>query len=532
MTAPVDTIVIGAGVNGLTAAATLAKAGQRVLVLERGEAAGGQARNVEFAPGFRAGPLGLDAGWLPPPVARALGLRGMERTVPDLTVAVPAGPKEWLALSRDPSRAAEAIRRHSARDAEKWGAFAARVAKLSGFLEALYTIPPPDIDSSALADLLPLLGVARKLRGLGRADMVELLRTIPMSVQELLDDWFEGAALKAGVGAGGVRDIRQGPRSGGTAFVLLHHQVGAPAGAVGGRGFWTAGPDALITRLLEVARGSGVLIRSGAEVRQVVLRDDRSAGVVLASGEEIGSARVLSTADPARTLLGMVDPVWLDPEFRLAVSNIKFRGSSSKVLYALDALPELPGLPEPARSLLGTLSLTGTLDELERAADAAKYGAISDRLHIELQVPSLRWPELAPPGKHVMVAHLQWTPYQLRDRAWNEPGRAALGDGVTARISEVAPGFASRVRHREVLTPVDMEARYGLSEGAVTQGEMTLDQILFMRPVAGAARYATPIEGLYLGGAGSHPGSGIAGGPGWLAARQLLRDWHDRGAQG
>ncbi len=532
MTPPVDAIVIGAGVNGLAAAATLAKTGHRVLVLERGEAAGGQGRSLEFAPGFRADPLGMDAGWLPPPMAKALGLAGIERTVPELTVAVPAGPKEWLALSRDPSRAAEAIRRHSVADAGRWGAFTSRMAKLSGFLESLYTIPPADIDSSALADLLPLLGVLRKLRGLGRADMVELLRTVPMSVQELLDDWFECASLKAAVGAGGVRNIRQGPRSGGTAFVLLHHQVGAPAGAMGGRGFWTAGPDALIARLIEAARGFGVQIRCGADVHRVLVSDDRTAGVVLASGEEIRSASVLSTADPARTLLGMVDPVWLDPEFRLAVSNIKFRGSSSKVLYALDALPEFPGLPEPDRSLRGTLSLTGTLDELERAADAAKYGAVSDRLHIELQVQSLRWPEMAPSGKHVMVAHAQWTPHQLREGAWNDQARTALADRVTKRISGVAPGFAARVRHREVLTPVDLETRYRLTEGAITQGEMTLDQILFMRPVAGAARYATPIAGLYLGGVGSHPGSGIAGGPGWLAAKRLLRDWRDRGAGG
>jgi phytoene dehydrogenase-like protein len=523
-----DAIVIGAGVNGLVAAATLARSGTKVLVVERQETPGGQASLAEFAPGFRVAPLGLDAGWLPPPVARELGLHALERSIPGVPVAVPVGDREWLALASDISRGAEAIRRFSPGDAGRWHGFATRIGNLTSFLESLYLLPPPDIDSTALRDLLPLLGVARKLRSLGRAGMVELLRVMPMSVQEYLDDELDCGPLKAAIGAAGTADIRQGPRSGGTAFVMLHHHVGVRPGAIRGRGYWTAGPGALADAVAAAARRLGVTIRCGTDVTGISADDDRATGVILASGETIAAATVLSSADPASTLLDMVDPVWLDPEFLLAVRNIKFRGSSARVLYALDALPEFPGLPEPADTLRGVLSLSASLEHIERAADAAKYGRISERPHIEVRIPSLRWPGLAPEGKHVLVATAQWAPYHLADGEWTAERRALLGRAVTAGIETVAPGFAGTVREQVMGVPPDLEASFGLREGATTQGEMTLDQILFMRPVPGASRYQTPLPGLYLCGAGTHPGSGIAGGPGWLAARQVLHNRRER----
>jgi phytoene dehydrogenase-like protein len=523
-TAP-DVIVIGAGVNGLVTAALLAREGHRVLVLEGAGEPGGQGRRLEFAPGFHAVPLGTDAGWTPPAVLAALGIPSPERVIPEFPVSVPAGGGEWLPLPGDVAAAARAIARFSARDASAWPAFAARLAKLAGFLEALYSLPAPDIGTNAPGELLGLLGVGRKLRGLGKRDMVELMRTVPMPVQELLDDIFECAPLKAAVGAGGVRDIRQGPRSGGTGFVLLHHQVGAPAGVIRGRGWWKADPAALHAAVLGRARALGVTIRCGAAVAQILVRDDRVAGVVLEGGEEIAARRVVSTAGPAQTLLELVDPVWLDPEFRHAVSNIKFRGSTSRVLYALDGMPEFAGLPDPARTLQGTLALSPTLEAIDRAADAAKYGAVSERPHVELEMPSLRWAGLAPAGKQVLTAHVQWTPRRLRAGEWDDAARRDLGDRVSGLIDAVAPGFGRLVRHREVLTPADLEARYRLTDGAATHGEMTLDQILFMRPAAGASRHAAPLAGLFLSGAGTHPGGGIPGGSGWLAAREVLRHW-------
>src|SRR6266850_823112 len=408
-----DAVVIGAGANGLTAAAALGEAGLRVLLLEPDKTTGGQGKVVEFAPGFRAAPLGSDPGWLPPAVARALRLSAIERTTSDSPLSVAVEPGKFLTLSRDTSRAAEAIRAHSPGDASKWPAFTARLRKLAGFLEVLYQTPAPDIDARSLGDLLPLLGVGRKFRALGRVDMIEFLRTLPMSVWELLDDWFESAPLKAAVAAGGIQDFQQGPRSGGTGFV---------------------------------------------------------------------------------------------------------------VLYALGALPRIPGLAS-SEALAGVVTLTPRVESLERAADAAKYGTVSEKPHVEVTVPTLLWPDLAPQGKHVLVARAQYAPYRLADAAaWDVPRRDALAASVTAAIEAVAPGFSSTVLHQAAWSPHDLERQFGLREGAASHGELGLDQILFMRPVAGWGQHATPITGLYLGGAGAHPGPGILGGPGWLAARRLLGD--------
>ena len=504
-----DVVVIGGGANGLVAAARLARRGRRVLVLEAAPDAGGQGRVIAFAPGFHAAPLAIDPGWLPPRVARDAGLPDLAVTEVSTPHSVATGSGGFLTLPRQPERAAEAIAAHSTGDAAKWGAFTSRLRRLAGFLEELYARPAPDVDAS-LRELPGLLALGRRFRALGRADMFELLRTLPLSVWELADDWFESAALKAAVAAGGVVDLQQGPRSGGTGFVLLHHLVGAPAGSIRGRVPWRSGPDAFTEAAVSAARRAGAAIRFDAPVARILVRDDAVTGVALRSGEEIPAPAVLSTADPARTILEWIDPVWLDPEDIRKVQNVRHRGCTAFVLYALDGLPSFPGLAPDA--LAGTVSLTPDLRTMERAADAAKYGGIADRPHVELSVPSLLWPGLAPQGRHVLVARVHYVPYAATQ---------ALDGRVDAAIDAVSPGFASRVLHRVVWTPRDLEERFGLRGGAATQGELALDQILFMRPVAGWGRHATPIGGLFLGGAGTHPGPGILGGAGWLAAERI-----------
>lgn len=517
-----DVIVVGGGANGLVAASRLAKAGRRVLLLEKSETAGGQGSLVEFAAGFRAAPLGLDPGWLPPKIAAGLGLTGLLPVAEDTALSVAIEPGAFLTLSRDASRAAAAIDVHSKSDAAKWGRFTAQLRSLAGFLEVLYQAPAPDVDLRSFGELLPLLNLGRKFRALGKQDMIEFLRTLPLSACELVDDWFECAPLKAAVAAGGIQDFQQGPRSGGTGFVLLHHLVGTKAGAVRGRVPWRSGPDAFTEAALGAAKCFGVTVRTASPVARILVHDDAVTGVVLKSGEEIAAKAVLSTADPASTFLDWVDPVWLDPEFVHAVSNIRHRGCTAFVLYALEALPEFPGLSSN-EALSGLVSLTPDLVELERAADAAKYGAVSERPHIELTVPTLLWPALAPNGRHVAVARVQYAPYRLKDGAtWDAARMNALAETVTSAIEVVAPGFRSRVLHRAAWSPAELEQRFGLREGAASQGELGLDQILFMRPVAGWGRHATPISGLYLGGAGTHPGPGVLGGAGWLAAERLL----------
>ena len=517
-------IVIGGGANGLAAATLLARAGLPVTLLERHDRVGGRARTIEFAPGFHAAPLALDSGWVPDPVARALGIGAPARALESAPLRVAIEPGRRLTIPAAPAAGAEAIRGHSAADAAKWPAFATRMRALAGFLEALYLAPAPDISASSPRELWPLLDLGRRYRSLGRENMVEFLRTPPLSVMELLDDTFESAPLKAAVATGGILDHAQGPRSGGTGFVLLHHLVGAPAGALRGRPAFREGPGAFARAAEGAARAAGVSIRCGAAVSAIDVANDAVSGVVLERGERLPARAVLSTASPATTLLEWVDPVWLDPEFIHAALNLRHRGCTAYMLCALDALPDVRD-GDPAQALTGVLSLSPDLRTLELAADAAKYGAMSEVPHVELCVPSLHWPALAPAGKHVLVARVQYAPYRLKPGdAWDAARAAALTERVTRRIEEMLPGTTARIRHQVVWTPHDLERTFGLRDGASSQGELGLDQILFMRPLAGWGGHGTPIGGLYLGGSGSHPGPGILGGAGWLAARRMIAE--------
>ena len=522
-----DAIVIGSGANGLAAAVTLARSGLRTLVLEADDGVGGRERPVEFAPGFRAAPLGQDSGWLPAAVARAVG--GSVPAVPERRpgVAVALAPGSFLSLPPDPMRASEHLRPHSARDAAAWGGFIERHRKLAGMLEALDTVPAPDIDASSPGDWAQMLALARRFRSLGRRDMTEFLRALPISMAELLDDAFESEPLKALVATAGIQDHPQGPRSNGTGFVFLHHLTGAPPGAAHGRAAWGAGAGAFIRAAEAAARGARAEIRTRARVERVRVEDGRVVGVTLEGGEEIAARRVLSTSDPARTLLSGVDPVWLDPEFLLAARNIRHRGCTAFVMFALEAAPDFPGLSDP-QGLAGTVSLSPRVHDLEHAADHAKYGEVPDTPHLEFTMPTARVPDLAARGGHVLLARAHYVPYRLKGgQRWDTARTEALAERVTAMLESFSPNFRARILHRQCWSPADIERRYGYVEGAASGGELGLDQILFMRPVPGWGGHTTPIGGLYLGGAGSHPGPGILGGAGWLAARRLLATSQD-----
>ena len=399
MNAPWDGIVIGGGVNGLVAATCLARAGLRLLLLERREALGGLAGSLEFAPGFRGDPVGLDGGWMPAEVRRAVGLAAGDLQYDWSSEVVAPGPEGgWLRLPPDPRTAATELRRFSTRDAERWPAFCSLLARLAGFLQAVYAAPPPRIDATGPVELVRLLGLARRLRGLGRREMTELLRVIPMPVQELLDDWFESDLLKGLLGAGGVTQICQGPRSGGTTFILLNRQIGRPVGALRSRALVRGGADRLVRLLSAAAQRAGVEVRSSAEVARVTVAQERVTGVLLTSGEAIAARRVLSSADPHRTLLGLLDPVHLDPDLIHAARQVKFRGVTARVYLAIDGLP---GLVPGQQVLRGVLALSPSLDSLERAYDAAKYGRVSERPLLEVTFPSLADPSMAPAGKQV-----------------------------------------------------------------------------------------------------------------------------------
>lgn len=525
MPATYDAIVIGAGVNGLTAAACLAKAGLRVLVLERRSAEGGCASTEEMEPGFRVDPCVDDAGWVSPALVDGLELEreGLQLLRSEATVFAPLPGGGHLSLSRDVGRTAESIARFSRGDAARWSAFSARVARLAGFLELLYDAPAPRPVGGGLDDLLRLAALGRRLRALGKTEMVELLRTLPMSVAELLDDWFEGEALKGVLGAGGIRGVFQGPRAGGTAFALLHHHVGEGPGGIRARTAVRGGTGQLARALAAAARRYGAVMRCGAEVIEITVADGRACGVVVHTGERFAARRVVSSADPRRTFLQLTDPVHLDPEFVRAVQHIKLRGACARVNLALGELPRFTGLGgDQSAALRGVISISPSLDYLERAYDDAKYGGISRRPYLEATIPSLGDPTLSPPGRHVMSITMQYAPYRLRDGPWDRDRREALGDTVIETLAEYAPNLPGAILHRQVLTPKDIEEVYGLTEGNLDQGELTLDQILFMRPVPGWSRYRTPIRDLFLCGSGTHPGGRVAGGAGRLAAREIL----------
>jgi phytoene dehydrogenase-like protein len=463
-----DAIVIGAGTNGLVTAHLLARAGRKVLVLEQD--AGGPAR---------------DTGWIPPQVMSDLALAqaGLVVDSADPWAAIALDGGKQLELSSNPTRTAEAIARLSPKDAAKWPEFCARMHKVASVLAALYTQPAPDVETTEPGELLRLGLLGLKVKGLGRQGMIDLMRLLPMSVADLLDEWFESDALKAVLGIAGVMHLRQGPRSGGTAFNFLHHHVGSAPGVF-------RPPTSNLGMVL--AGLPGIEVRRGARVARIRVAKGHATGVVLGSGDELPAPLVISSADPRATLLDLLEPGWLDPGFVRAVGNIKCRGVAAQVTLALSS-----------EASFKTLSIAPSLTYMERAYDDVKYGRVS----------SNPWLEARAFGRSVEV-HVQYVPHTLMDSA-------ALGDIVVQRLCDRVPGLRESIASRTVVTPADLAAR-GLTEGQRYHGELTLDQILFMRPVPGWTRYRTPIPGLYLCGAGTHPGGGITGGPGRLAAREIL----------
>ncbi|MGQ0650600.1 MAG: phytoene desaturase family protein [Gemmatimonadaceae bacterium] len=522
-----DAIVIGAGVNGLTTAAYLARAGKRVLVLEQRSALGGVCVTEEFHPGFRANVCVDDPGWLPPVIERELGLsqHGYAPTFAPAGAVFPVEGGPPVVLSATTTTAADSLRPHAPDDASKWSAFCEQVTRLGGMLEALYATRAPAVGKTELGELWSLLSLGRRLRGLGKRGMVDFLRAVPMPVSDYLDEWFGSAALKGALSYGGVRNVQHGPMSGGTTLVFLHHQVGLPQGLVNGRRLVPGGVGRLPEALAAVARAAGVEVRLNAEVIQIVTAGDRVSGVVLVNGEQIDAPIVASSADVRRTFSTLVEPGLFDPEFLGAADHVRMRSPVARVLLALDGLPTFgtAGTPWPADALGGTITMSPSMVLLERAYDAAKHGGMAGDPCLEVTIPTLHDPTLAPPGKHVMTIHAQYAAYRLTG-GWTAERRLALGEAVLRQLEVHVPDLRSRTLAADLRTPEDIASEYLVTEGSVLHGELALDQFLFMRPVPQCARHATPLPGLWLCGSSTHPGAGTAGASGWLAAQEILRE--------
>jgi phytoene dehydrogenase-like protein len=518
-----DAIVIGAGHNGLVTAAYLARSGRRVLVLERRERVGGILDTIEIAEGFRAPGIVHTVGRLRRSVIEDLGLvrHGLVMVEPAVRVFAPQPDGPPLTLWADAARTAKEFRERSAADADAYPAFDKKIRSLASFLSYLHAITPPDVKNPSMADAMNGLKLGNAFRRLGKRPGREATRALPMAIADYVTESFETDAMRGAIASRAVQYTAMGPWSAGTTTVLLADSAGNDGGAAGQSTIARGGPGALAEVLATAARGFGAEIRTGTEVVRVLTRDRRAYGVALAGGEEITARAVISSADPKRTLTTLVDPVELGPHLRWRAANIRTPGTVSKVNLALDGLPAFDGA-DPER-LAGRIVLAPSIDELEHAFDASKYGRVSESPYLEATIPSISDPSLAPEGRHVMSVVAQWTPYSLADGDWAAE-QDLLADLVVKTLERHAPGLGDLVTARQVLTPVDLETDYGLSGGHVYHAEPGLDQFFVWRPLLGHARYRFGLPGLYLCGSGAHPGGGVTGAPGANAVREILAD--------
>jgi phytoene dehydrogenase-like protein len=517
-----DAIVIGGGHNGLTAAAYLARAGRKVLVLERRHVLGGAAVTEEIFPGFKFSVCSYVVSLLRPEIIRDLDLprHGLEILPLDGTFTpMPNGDYLWRV--NDHAKTRREIARHSRLDAEAYDEYGRAMVEMARFVKPILNMTPPDPMSLDPRELMKLLFLGRRFRALADGDRYNQVQLMTMSAVDFLDQWFETDVLKATMSASGIIGTFQGVRSPGTAYVLLHHYMGEIDGAFRSWGFARGGTGAISNAIAGAAREAGVEIRTQAPVAQITVKNAQSTGVVLTNGEEIPADLVLSSVDPNLTFLKFIESAALPDDFLEEVRRYKYRGSSGKVNMALDALPNFKCLPGEGPHLRGAVSISPGVDYMERAYDQAKYGEFSRRPYIDMVIPTLTDPSVAPPGKHILSCFVQYAPYKLAKGTWDEQ-REAFGDAVIDTIAEYAPNIRDIVLHRQVLTPLDIERDFGLTEGNIFQGELTLEQLFFARPVPGWAQYKTPIRNLWMCGSATHPGGGIMGAPGRNAALRIL----------
>src|SRR6476646_5391074 len=519
-----DVIVIGGGHNGLVNAAYLARAGRKVLVLERRHVLGGAAVTEEVFPGFKFSVCSYVVSLLRPEIIRELDLprHGLEILPLDGTFTpMPSGDYLWRV--NDHAKTRREVARHSKVDAEAYEEYGKAMIEMGRFVKPILNMTPPDPTSLNPRGLMDLAFLGRRFQSLPDQDKYNQVQLMTMSAVDFLDQWFETDVLKATMSASGIIGTFLGVRSPGTAYVLLHHYMGELDGAFRSWGFARGGTGAISNANAAAAREAGVEIRTETPVARITVKNGRSSGVVLANGDELTADMVLSSVDPNRTFLKFMDADReLPADFVDEIRRYKYRGSSGKVNLALDALPDFTCMPGEGPHLRGAISISPGVDYMERAYDQAKYGEFSRRPYMDMVIPTLTDPSVAPPGKHILSCFVQYAPYKLASGPWDEQ-REAFGDAVVATIADYAPNIRDIILHRQVLTPLDLEREFGLTEGNIFQGELTLEQLFFLRPAAGWAQYTTPIRNLWMCGSATHPGGGIMGAPGRNAALRILK---------
>ncbi|MFZ0863294.1 MAG: NAD(P)/FAD-dependent oxidoreductase [Candidatus Sulfotelmatobacter sp.] len=519
-----DVVIIGGGHNGLITAFYLAKAGYKPLVLERSAQVGGAAVTDEFHPGFRCSTLAHRAGPIQPQIVRDMQLEkhGLKWITPGVCVTALSPDGRALSLYQDANKSAEEIAAFSQKDAGKYSEFQQSLGKMAKVMGEALATTPPDIDHPSRSDLWSMLQTGRALRKLGKKDMFRLLRWGPMAVADLASEYFETELLRAVIAARGVFGTFLGPWSAGSTLVLLIRAAG-DAHPTGSAAFAAGGMGAVTQAMASAAKAAGAEIRTGAEVIEIRVQDGAATGVLLSTGEEIQATAVISNADPKRTLLKLTDPTHLSPDFAQKLQHYRGNGTVAKVNLALTGLPKFTALEKgDASALKGRIHIGNELDYLERAFDECKYGNFSRQPYLEATIPSLTDPTLAPEGKHVMSIYMQYAPYKLKGD-WDEQ-RKALGQTVVQTLAQYAPNLPELILTHQIITPRDLEEKYGLTGGQIFHGDLALDQFFTMRPLLDWARYRTPIQNLYLCGSGTHPGAGLTGGSGANAAREILKE--------
>lgn len=521
-----DAVIVGGGHNGLTCAAYLAKAGRRVLVLERRHVLGGAAVTEELYPGFHFSVCSYVVSLFRPHIIRELELSrfGMQ-IIPLETSLLPLPNGDALTRWSDAERTRQEIARFSVKDSEVYPQFGMAMSQMAYFGKAIVDEPAPDPTSYHPRELMRLARLGQHFRKSGPEMAALHLKLLTMSALDFLDMWFESDVLKAPMSVSGIIGTFLGIRSPGTAYVLLHHYMGEIDGAFRAWGFSKGGTGGISNAIANAARHFGAEIRTEAPVDHVRIQGGRANGVVLANGDEISAKAVISGLDPHATYFGIVGRDHLPPEFARAMGHYKMRGSSGKVNFALDRLPRFTQrYGDSTDHLRGDIAICPSTEYLERAHDEAKYGDFSSRPYLNIVIPSLVDPSVAPPGKHILSAFVQYAPYDIKEGPEHWPERReAFGDTVTDTIAEYCPGFKESILYRQVLTPWDLEQQFGLTEGNIFHGELSLEQLLFLRPTPGWAQYRTPIDKLWMCSSGTHPGGGIMGSPGELTAKLMLK---------
>jgi len=520
-----DVIVIGSGHNGLVNACYLQKAGLNVLVLEKNDWIGGAAVSRELHPGILYSNCSYVCSLFRPEIMRDLELpkHGLQ------IVAIEGGTVftkdgDYLASFRNYHAKKRELERFSVKDSESYSRYSRDILKQCRFIQPLLMRTAPDPASFKFRDLSEMLYILRKVNDLTASELADTVRFWTMSISDFLDEYFENDVIKASLAVSGIIGTALGPMSPGTAYVLLHHYMGEVDGSIGAWGYARGGMGAISKALTSSFRAMGGTLLNNSEVEKVDIRGARVKGVILKNGDEYLAKNVVSNADVKRTFLKLTDPEHLPPNFIKKVNNFKIRGSSGKVNIALDSMPNFPVISENNPCLKGDIHFTDSIERMERAYDDWKMGTWSRDPFLDMMIPTLTDPTMAPPGKHFMSCFVQYCPPKVGGQNWTKENKDAFGETVIQQIADYSPGFKDKILHMEVRTPKELEEEVGLTEGNIFQGELTFDQLLFNRPIPGYAQYRSPIKGLYMCGSSTHPGGGVMGAPGRNAAVEILKD--------